>query len=120
MMPILYDLWDRLMSIPYELWQTLIYNGLAVWTFVAAAGTVLWYINVRREAVTLGLAFYLFFQFINVVLIALSTGIAPMFELDEFRPYILASRGLVLLSLHVIVPVVIWRVIQASKQQGGD
>lgn len=104
----------------YELWQTLIYNGLAVWTFVAATSTILWYINVRREPVTLALAGYLFCQLINITLIALSTGIAPVFDLDVLRPYILASRGLVLVSLHVIVPFVIRRVIQASKQQGGD
>lgn len=81
------------------LWMSIIYPLLAVTALVLAVLLVLYYFNVRSIRAVLAGSAFLFSEFLAFAILTLTTGLHPMLEFDQLRPWLVGVRWLMLLSL---------------------
>lgn len=86
--------------------MSLLYPALAVTAFTFCALMMLIYLTVRSTRLVLSICFYLFGQFLSFALLGLVTGIAPQFDINILRPYIVGVRFYMLVVL-------IWALVEA-------
>lgn len=94
--------------------MSFLYPTLAATTFVVAGLVLVFYATKRRTKVVLSQALCFIAEFFTIVVLVLTTGANPIFDIEQFRVWVVVTRVMLLLAL-LIHAWHLWERIRADR-----